>query len=335
MSRVEELLAAYRERLLGRDEVLSRAYARRWLGVESALEAQYLNLAMDVVDLREAGYAVGAERIYQLERYQNLLGQVRVEMERFNRFVAGEIQKEQYLAGRDGLKFGAEAIRARYLDGGGTTVGSFQVLPVEAIRTVMGLAGDGTPLFDLLQGGYGKAVTGLTQALINGVALGYNPRKTARVMKIAMAGNLQRALVISRSEQGRAMRMAQVMEYRASGVVSGYRRRCALSQRTCLACLLQDGRTYRLGEQFSDHPNGRCFGVPILYDGDPYEQQVGGRDWFLKQDAGVQEELMGRDYYRAWKDGAFDLGRLSRMHNHAIWGESPALTPLKELQDVG
>jgi hypothetical protein len=329
---VFDVIDDYRKRLLERDASLALDYTRRWMRVEDALEAQYLNLAMDAADLMAAGLPVTDSQVYRLERYQRLLEQARGETERFRQFVAGAIEKEQYLAGQDGIGLATDSIGALLGERGIGT--SFNILPIEAIRSMIGLTGDGSPLTELLKADYETTVARLTQTLINATAMGWNPRKTAQLMANAMAGNLQRALLVSRTEQMRAMRVAQVGEFRESGVVKGYRRMCALSAETCLACLLEDGRFYTTLEQYSDHPAGRCSAVPVLtLKGFDTGERLSGKDWLLAQKAGRQQEIMGR-YYQPWKDGQIGLDRMSRMHNHPVWGESPQVVPLKELNNV-
>jgi hypothetical protein len=330
---MDDILRDYRSRLLERDASLAKDYVRRWMRVEDAMEAQYLNLALDVADLRAAGQPVTESQIYQIQRYQSLLAQARTETERFNQFAAGSIEREQWQAGKMGIDLGADTILARFGENGIQAKGSFSILPIEALRGMIGMAADGSPLVDLLRTDYPKTVAALTQALINGIALGYNPRKTAKMMATAMAGNLQRALLVSRTETTRALRVGQVQQFRESKVVSGYRRRASLTAQTCLACLMEDGRFYSVITQFSDHPAGRCVAEPVLTHY-TFEGHDTGRDWFLKQNADKQKEIMGKEYYQAWKGGAFGLDQVSRIHQHPVWGESPQVVPLKELTNA-
>lgn len=329
---VDQVLRDYRARLLARDADLAAAYARRWLRVEDALEAQYLAAAMEAAELRASGAEISESMVYRMERYQALLGQAQAETERFGQFAAGKIEREQWLAAQDGVRMGERTIAARMGQVGIEL--NFARLPVDAMRAMIGLSGDGTPLAQLLAASYPEAVTELTQALIDGLALGYNPRKVARMMADAMAGNLQRALLISRTEQMRAFRVAQVQSYRTSGVVSGYRRRCAISSRTCLACLLEDGKFYATIEQYSDHPGGRCSAEPVLAHYDDLISKTNGRQYFEGLDPSAQREMMGEEYFRAWKSGAFSLDQVSRTHSHPVWGDSPRIVPLKELTDA-
>lgn len=324
MSQMDDVLREYRLRLASRDASLQLEYARRWRRIEAALEAQYLNLALDAADAE----VVTASQVWALERYQSLIAQSREEMTRFASSTGAQIEAERAIAAQDGLDMGADAITAQFARVG--VDATFTRLPLETIQSMIGMAGRGTPLAQLLTASYPQTVDMLTQALINAIALGYNPRKTARMMADAMTGNLQRALLISRTEQMRAFRTAQVQQFSGSGVVNGYRRRASLSSRTCLACLMEDGRIYTNIEQYSDHPAGRCSAEPILLNYKLEPAQT-GRQYFQNLSGDAQREIMGDGHYKAWKAGEFSLSDVSRIHNHPTWGESPQVVPLKEL----
>jgi SPP1 gp7 family putative phage head morphogenesis protein len=171
----------------------------------------------------------------------------------------------------------------------------------------------------------------MTEALINGVALGWNPRKTARAMREGLqAGALQRSLVIARTEQLRAYRTATLETYRQSGVVVGYKRLAAKSARTCIACLMADGTFYPLEESFEEHPNGRCTLVPVV-KGRPAPEWETGRTWFERQPADVQRGILGPAAFEAWQAGAIRLEDLVERHEHPVWGGSLGQRSLRSL----
>ena len=328
MSPVEAMLEEYKRRLLGRESTVQADLVRRWRRVEDSLSGQMDALVMDMNALRDAGQPVSANAVYRLERYRTLLTQLEAEQRRYSEAAAGIITAEQQYAVQMGLDWGADAVGALAQEAGITV--AFNRLDRKAVEAMVGYATDGTPLAQLLAADYPATAAELTDALVEGVALGYNPRKTARMMRDAMAGNLQRALVVARTETQRAYRSAAVESYRQSGVIQTYTRRAALDDRTCLACLLEDGRSYPVTEQFSDHPNGRCASIPTVPGVEsPIEQT--GREWFEAQDAETQRSIMGAGHYDAWQSGQVPLESMSTMHNHPVWGESPRVVPLKEL----
>lgn len=328
MSVVQEMLESYRSRLLSRDREIQRDLTRRWLRVEEALRGQIDALVMEMNALRDAGQPVSRNMVYRLERYRTLLAQLEAEQRRYADAAAGIISAEQQYALQLGFDWGTDAVATLAREAG--LVASLVRLDRSVVEAMVGYTADGAPLAQLLSADYPATAAQLTDALIEGVALGYNPRKTARMMRDAMAGNLQRALVVARTETQRAHRAATVESYRQSGLVQTYTRRAALDDRTCLACLLEDGRRYPVSEQFGDHPNGRCTAIPDVPGvASPIEQT--GREWFEAQDEAVQRAIMGDGHYEAWRAGEFRLEDAARMHYDPVWGEAPQVVPLRQL----
>jgi len=177
----------------------------------------------------------------------------------------------------------------------------------------------------------------MTQALMDGTALGWNPRKTARAALGApglssggMARGLGRIMTIARTEQLRVYREASRMQYQASGVVDGYKRISAKDDRVCMACLIADGTFYPLSEPLADHPNGRCALIPCVKGVGRPEWQT-GQAWFLEQSEDQQRQTMGAAKYAAWRAGKFDLTSLVQATDDPVWGPSIGVTPLRGL----
>jgi hypothetical protein len=328
MSEIERLLAEFRALVDGRDRALQRELIRRWARVERALAGQLDALVRELAELRAAGQPVTPHSLYRLERYQTLLAQVQEETRRYAESAAGLIAAEQGYAVQLGLDWGRDSVAALTVR---THVGlALNRVNARAVEAMIGLAADGTPLAQLLTRSYPQTVAAITDTLIEATALGYNPRRTARLLRDEMAGEAQRALVVARTEQSRALRAATVETYRQSGSVATYTRRAARSGRTCLACLLEDGRQYPVTVTFSDHPNGRCVAIADV-PGVPSPVAQSGREWFMEQPAEVQRRIMGEGHYQAWREGEYSLGEASRMHQHPVWGDAPQVVPLREL----
>ena len=329
MSQVLDLLAEYRTRLGARDLATQRDLTRRWLRIQDSLQDSIELLVREMADLRAAGQPVTRWQLNQLDRYQSLLRQVDTETRQFARYAGGRISREQYEATQDGLEWGAESVRTLFTEAS-LAAPRFDILDVPSVNAMIGFGGDGAPLVELLRRSYPETVEAITDTLVRSTALGYNPRKTAKLMQDAMAGNLQRALVVARTEQGRALRVGTVREYQNTGVVQTYTRHASRSGRTCMACLLEDGRQYPVTVQFSDHPNGRCFALSDIA-GVPSPFTETGREWLEAQPAEMQRQIMGDGHYEAWKAGEFRLEDAARMHSHPVWGEAPQVVPLREL----
>lgn len=328
-SEVERAIEAHRERLLLRDRAAMQAMAKRWLEVEQALEARVMLLAQQASERRADGRPASAREIYEMEHYTRLLAQARAETRKYAEWAAKQIEGLQELAAEGGIAMARDTIRGTYLDAGKVPA-RFDLLALEAVEVMIGLAGDGTPLNRLLMRDFAESAARMTQTLIESTAMGRNPRETARLMQEDMAGNLNRALTIARTEQVRAFRTAATEQMKASGVVEGWIWRCALQDRTCLACLAMDGQRFGLDEELNDHPNGRCFKQPIIKGLEPLGAESGA-EWFARQSKATQRAMMGPQRYEAWKAGAFVFGSLAGRSESAEWGASVRVASMEEL----
>jgi SPP1 gp7 family putative phage head morphogenesis protein len=324
---VVQAMRQFKAELLLREQAQMQEMARRWLQVETALEAQVTALAREFDERQRGGESVSQAALFRQGRYQSLLRQLRHETAQYGNFAQRLITRAQRAFGKLGIQHAATAIRVQYRDGIGAF---FDVLPIEAIENMVGLAGDGSPLGQLLKQSWPDAAEGLTNALIRNTALGRNPRETAREMRRGVAQGLNRALTVARSEQLRVYREATRQQYQASGVVSGYRRLAARDDRVCPACLAADGEEYELDEVLREHANGRCGLVPNVI-GLPKVQWEPGLDWFVNADAATQRGILGKGRYEAWRKGHFDLEQLVTVRRDSAWGDSVQPTPLRDL----
>jgi len=327
--RVQRLIEQYRQRVEAEDAAQMQELARRWLQVERQLEAAIELLAREAADLRAQGKPVSRLTLYQMERYRDLLGQARAETLKYQRWAAQEITSRQWAMAQRGVTESQALIRETYLEAG-AAVARFNLLPVEAIQAMIGYAGNRTPLLDMLSASYPESVERLTEILIDSTARGINPRQTARSMAEAMSGNLQRALTISRTEQLRAYRTAATQQMRESGVVDGWIWRCALQERTCLACLAMDGTEHSLDEELDDHPNGRCYRQPMVR-GLARLDMTSGMAWFETQSAEMQRGMMGDRLYEAYAQGQITFSDLAETRHSEEWGTTVGVRSLEAI----
>jgi len=323
-----EVVVAMREfkrGLLAREDAQMREMASQWVLVEERLDAQIVALAAEFAQRREEGKAVTPAAMYRLERARRLQSQVRSEFTQYAAWSAGTLDRYQEQNAVLGIEHAVSAIQLSYPGGVGAY---FDRLPVEAIRNVVGIAGDGKPLGDLLRlrmvrdkdgtelaGVWGR----LTQSLVTGTALGRNPRKVARAMRDDLAGGLNKALVIARTEGMRPYREMSRSQYEKSGVVKGHKRLCGHDDSVCGACLADEGTLYSVREVIPDHPQGRCRGVPVV-EGMPEVTWTGGEEWFLQQPVDVQRSILGAEKLAAWQDGRFEFRDLVQRTDDPVWG---------------
>lgn len=322
--------------LIAREDAQMRAMAAQWLRVEQALEAQIAALADELARMREAGEAIGQSALYRLERYRRLLAQIRSEFAGYVSYADHELTRYQSEMATLGLDHSVQAIQLSYWPGVGAY---FDRLPVDAIERIVGLAGDGQPLGDLLKARMIRDADGtelagvwerLTQTLIDGTVQGINPRDVARLMRDDLAGGLNKALVIARTEGLRPYREMSRAQYEASGVVTGQKRLTAHDHRVCGACLADEGTLYSIHAIISDHPQGRCTGVPVVRDMPEVRWQA-GEVWFREQDRETQRSILGAAHWEAWSEGAFAFSQLVTRTRDPVWGAGLTPTPLSEL----
>ena len=324
---VVRVLREFRAQLLLREELQMRQMALRWLEVERAIEGAIRDLVAEIERMRQAGETISLGKLTRMERYRKLLAQARVEYGRYEAWAAPMISRNQLLYGQLGLENAVTVLNTAYAEAGRLGL-AFDRLPVRAVETMIGLAGDGTPLNRLLRQSWPEAVEGLTSALITATAQGWNPIRTAAAMRDGFGLGLNRSMNIARTEQLRVARAASQMQYEESGVVIGYKR--FASKDACAACLLADGTFYPLGTIFEEHPSGRCNTIPVVAGMPPVEWQT-GRDWFMEQDAATQRSILGPGHYDAWKAGKFGLDDIVKRHVDPTWGASLVTKPLREL----
>lgn len=315
--------------LLAREDRQMFEMANRWLQIETAVEGQMTLLAQELMQERLAGRAISQAKLYRMDRYKRLIGELREEIDRYNGYATGVITIQQREWGQLGLDHAVQAIQLSYYETG-AAVALFGKVPYRAVENMVGLLGNGRPLRTLLNEAFGESAMGVSDALIQGTALGWNPNKTARAMRDGLARGLGRELTIARTEQIRVYRESGRQQYEESGVVDGFVRIAAHQPRTCMACLAAEGEFYRVKDSLRDHPNGRCSTIPKVA-GIPLAAFQKGDAWFRQQPEAVQRQMMGAEKHKAWKGHRFAFKDLAHTTHNATWGDGVRVATLGEL----
>ena len=335
--RVIELADLFRAQLLRQEgqaaAVMIRYYGLIWQDLQSNIDA----LNTEIEQLRAAGEIASADKITRLTRTRNVQRQAAEELVKFAEYAGNELtnaQRAAIVAGeRSAYQMTLAAFPPNSIDV------KFWRMPVDAVETIAGFAADGTPLYELIRQAVGDSVGAFMDRLVTGLAEGLNPRVIARDLRNDFGMALTRTLRIARTEQLRAYRAATLGSYQASGVVKAWQRHAARGNRTCMACIMLDGKIYQLDEQMDDHPNGRCAMLPVtatyaelgIDAPEPQFNQESAREWFERQDEGTQRTMMGNTLFDAWKEGRVDLEKIPKLTKNDIWGNSWTVAPLKEL----
>lgn len=315
-----DIAAEFRDELARLDAAAVDVMLAQWRQVEVALIAD-----MEAFAARfEPGESLTPGQILRMERYQALQAQVTAQLTALEGAAGPLITAGQTQAAGLGALQAAQTLQA--LDVGI----SFNVLSTRATQNVVALARAGQPLASLLQPMYGAASEGIIRELINGVALGYGPRKIARAMaQDGMTDALNHLLLVTRDQYNRAHRTAAFQRYEDSEVVFGYTRRCARQAgRTCVACIALDGTFYPLSEPFAEHPQGRCVPIPAIKGVEMKSRLGSGKSWFEGLSQDEQVATMGRGRWQAWQDGLLNWENMVVYKEHPIWGGSVHPAPI-------
>lgn len=240
-----DLLRDYLEKLTKREQAEFIRLSMVWENISAELEGLISKLSQ-LENLTE-------DQLYRLSLYREFLEESRVATNTYSRIAEGIIIDEQKVFAQLGIQSAQDLIGVSF----------FNRINFDAVKFMIGNTREGTPLFDLLQKSYPETVDRITQTLIDSMALGRNPIETARLLRADMDGNLNRALLVSRTEQMRVFREAQVEQYLESGLVTGLE--LITEPDACEICLdIEDGNPYPLDYNFDLHPNCRCGIAPVL-----------------------------------------------------------------------
>lgn len=325
-SQVVQALRQYRVRMDAVDASLMQDMGVRWLQIELRLESNIAALAEEMARRTAAGEVITQQLVWKAERYQILKAQMQAEILRYNKdFAVSTIASAQERAAILGIDAAQDAIFLSYPS---PLSANFNRINVSAVESMIGFAGDGSPLNSLLRNDYPDAYNGLTDALIDGLANGSPANQIAREMAEGMGMGLDRSLLIARTETQRAYRTASTQQYRDSGVVSGFRR-LVKKDGACVACLMLDGEFFETEHELDDHPNGRCTAVPVVRGVDPPQWET-GQEWFANLDEAQQRGKLGDARFELYAGGT-PLSAFASKHQDKLWGASPRVVPVSEL----
>lgn len=223
----------FRRDVILRERAAASEMVRFYGGIWKTLNQQ-------IIDLTSAYYADPGKSAAWLFKYNRLAGlraQTEQQIANFVNFTDGKIRQEQlFLAGQ--AQTHAEALIRLGL--GTPPPGAsfaFNRLPIDAISDMIGFLQDGSPLRSLLNELIGDAGNAVANGLVQGLALGLNPKQVARNIRKSLGNNMVRALKIARTEQLRAYRESTHRSYLAnSNVVKGWIWISARTSNTCASC---------------------------------------------------------------------------------------------------
>lgn len=188
----------------------------------------------------------------------------------------------------------------------------------------------------------------LGDALVRGVALGLNPRATARDIQngvrflSTMRGGfnipLHRAMIIARTELPDAHRAAAGLgRQEHADVLKGWRWSAQLDTRTCPSCWAQHGTLHPLEEAGPhDHQQGRCTAIPVtktwaelgLDIPEPPSLMRNSREVFDRLPRDAKARILGPTRLEALDKGAIRWEDLSIKRRTPAWRDSYGPIPV-------
>ena len=323
----------FKAALLRNERVAASDMVRAYGGIWQRVKPQLDGLLKSIDEAERRGEEVKPSDVARSERLRQLLAQIEQEVGQYAQYADASIRRQQSAAIEAAGQHAEDLTRAAIGDAPTDEARlslRWNRLPREAMVELVGQLHNGAPL-DLLLGELGpEASQRVKDALLEGLAMGRNPRVIARDVRRSMGMPLTRSLRISRTETLRAHRLSVLANYQAnSDVVKGWRWSASHSSRTCLACLAMDGKVFPLDKPPPMHVSCRCSVIPVPVSWrdlgvDAPEPDLGetGAEWFAKQPASVQREMMGDEAYKAYKAGRVTLDDFVGVRKSRTWGDA-------------
>lgn len=367
-STLDDVIAAFQKSILRNERraaaEMVRVYVEGWKRIRSKLD----RLQTEYDRTIERGETPTQGWIYQNSRLADLQELIGKELGRFTQFAGKKVSEEQARVIKSSLEFSRDEMILQ-LGPEYDVPGMLRVtsLPVQSIVAMVGANQPGSPLTRLFEGIKMTGAQTASDALIEGMMLGYNPRKIAPMIRDALGVQLNRALTIARTETMRAQRTATEENYKAnSDVVKGWRWMAEV-RGACPVCLAMHGTEHPLSEKMSSHPNCRCTAVSVTMSWDEIGQQygldfsnvgkagptfeevakkykmsptqitryktnnMGGEAYFKTLSMEEQRRLLGPAKWLAWKEGKFGFEQLVKKTYNPVWGEGKGVASLASL----
>lgn len=320
----------FRRMALAREREAATRLVQTYGRVYRNLEAQQASLEQALGAIQGAHEGVSRAQAARLGAVRSLLGQTAEELARWAQYADTEVGQAAQREIVAGLGDSRGMVQAYFvsLRTQAAIAARFDMLPAEQVETMLGFLGPDSPLHASLGRGFSDAVVRqLEESLVDGIALGYNPRRVAREMvRRGLGVGLNWALTTARTAQLYAYREATRANYMANNdIVSGWTWYAELDDRVCMSCIVQHGSQHRVDEVLNDHHNGRCTALPEV----PLAKRLGlsmptvqpGPEWFDGLPAAEQERRMGGAMFDAWRAGEFTLGDLSVAYDDPVYGD--------------
>lgn len=342
-----------------------RVYAEGWKNVRSRLDQLQAEYDRTIA----LGEKPSLGWIYQNSRLADMQELIGNELSKFSNYAVGRITEEQRRVIEMSLEFSRDEMILRLgPEYDVSDIRRIRSLPIDEVIVMVGSNQQGSPLKALFDSINIEGSQKASDALVEGMMLGYNPRKIAPMIRDALGVQLNRALTISRTETMRAQRVAASESYKANAdVMKGWRWQAALTGNTCPVCISMHGSIHPVEEEMESHINCRCCSVPVTKSWEELGAELGfdfsgvekagpsfeeiakkyklsdeqkrmyaqrkmtGEAYFRGLSAEEQRKILGPAKWLAWKEGKFEFTQLAKKTYSPVWGAGRGAMSLKEL----
>lgn len=318
---------AFRAAAALRDQEVLAYLTRRYTLAYEVVMWHAERMTEQIAAAQLAGTPISPAWLYQQERYRTIQAQLQRELIRFADDATEHVTEGQ-LASMEAAVNDATALGRSALPP--ELASEWTSINLANVEQIAGQVADGTPLSQVFRSLPVEASERARQVLVEGVALGKNPRVVAQALRKVMGSTLSKALTIARTEMLRAYRETSKATYQENDdILEGWQWHSARTTRTCAVCWAMHGQTFPTDQSLESHPNCRCSMVPITKSyrelgvrgvRDPRPRVPSGESEFKKLTAQQQRAILGPSKYDAYKRGEITLGDLVQVKRDPQWG---------------
>jgi hypothetical protein len=327
---VLDLVAQYRAALANADAVTME----RIVNAYKAIYGRIIPLIRALADVIASGQYTPAQ-VRKIHAYISLQEALQRELSDFSAYLRTDLQPMALSAAQMGEMDAFKMLK--FLVGEHEVIRvPFDQLPIEAVYKMLTFLDPAGALYQRLEQLAPFHAQAVTDAILEAIGMGINPKQTARLImsaaENAFGGGLVDALRTARTASLYAYREATRANYAAnSDVVTGWVWVAELDELTCEACMAEHGTEHAIEESLDGHYNCRCAPVPIVLGQNPVGDMQMGEDWFNDQDTATQKQMMGETKWQAWMDGKFEFSAMAQQVQNDTYGTMRTVTPLKDL----
>jgi SPP1 gp7 family putative phage head morphogenesis protein len=261
--------------------------------------------------------------VEKLPQFKDLERESKKELRKFTAFTEATLEAAAIAAIVLGLAHSREFVKLAGIKG-------FVGLDAKAMIPLLDYLAKGSPLYQRLELITTSTVDSVIETILEGVALGYNPRKIASQIQDSFGGGLTDALRNTRTVQINSYRDSARANYMATGgLVTGWIWYAELDGNQCEACTAEHGTIHDLDEQLDGHYNCRCSALPYIEG--VTDEVTSGEDWFNGLSEAEQKSYLGETKYNAYKDKKFQFSDMTKRTSNEVYGQMIGVKPLSEL----